>query len=96
MPPTAEEDVDDLLPASIRLMGRISHMLQVSLAKRAQVLQQVQSQYEEAMHWNDEANQKELVRVDAERGLLLVKGGIPGAPGSDVIVRPAVKARKSA
>ena len=26
----------------------------------------------------------ELVRVDAERGLLLVKGGIPGAPGSDV------------
>ena len=38
----------------------------------------------------------ELVRVDAERGLLLVKGGIPGAPGSDVLVRPAVKARKSA
>ena len=38
----------------------------------------------------------ELVRVDAERGLLLVKGAIPGAPGSDVIVRPAVKARKSA
>jgi large subunit ribosomal protein L3 len=38
----------------------------------------------------------ELVRIDAERGLLLVKGAIPGAPGSDVIVRPAVKARKSA
>lgn len=38
----------------------------------------------------------ELVRVDAERGLLLVKGAIPGAPGSDVIVRPAVKAQKSA
>lgn len=34
----------------------------------------------------------ELVRVDAERGLLLVKGAIPGAPGGDVIVRPAVKA----
>ncbi|OPX54728.1 LSU ribosomal protein L3P [Oceanospirillum multiglobuliferum] len=35
----------------------------------------------------------EVVRVDAERNLLLVKGGIPGAPGSQVIVRPAVKAR---
>ncbi|MEE4360679.1 MAG: 50S ribosomal protein L3 [Pseudomonadales bacterium] len=38
----------------------------------------------------------ELVRVDAERGLLLVKGAVPGAAGADVIVRPAVKARKSA
>ena len=35
----------------------------------------------------------EIVRVDAERNLLLVKGAIPGAPGSDVIVRSAVKAR---
>jgi len=35
----------------------------------------------------------EVVRVDAERNLLLVKGGVPGAPGSQVIVRPAVKAR---
>jgi len=34
----------------------------------------------------------EVVRVDAERNLLLVKGAIPGAPGADVIVRPAVKA----
>jgi len=34
----------------------------------------------------------EVVRVDAERNLLLVKGSIPGAPGSDVVVRPAVKA----
>lgn len=34
----------------------------------------------------------EIVRVDAERNLLLVKGAIPGAPGNDVIVRPAVKA----
>lgn len=33
----------------------------------------------------------ELVRVDAERGLLLVKGAIPGAKGGDVIVRPSVK-----
>lgn len=34
----------------------------------------------------------EVVRVDVERNLLLVKGAIPGAPGGDVIVRPAVKA----
>lgn len=34
----------------------------------------------------------ELVRVDQERGLLLIKGAIPGAKGGDVIVRPAVKA----
>jgi large subunit ribosomal protein L3 len=36
----------------------------------------------------------ELVRVDEERHLLLVKGAIPGAPGSDVVVKPAVKASK--
>jgi large subunit ribosomal protein L3 len=34
----------------------------------------------------------EVVRVDADRGLLLVKGGVPGHDGGDVIVRPAVKA----
>ncbi|HJW04391.1 MAG TPA: 50S ribosomal protein L3 [Azospira sp.] len=34
----------------------------------------------------------EVVRVDAERQLLLVKGAVPGSKGSDVIVRPAVKA----
>ena len=34
----------------------------------------------------------EVVRVDAERGLLLIKGAIPGAPGGDVVVHPAVKA----
>jgi len=34
----------------------------------------------------------EVVRVDAERNLLLIKGALPGAPGGDVIVRPAVKA----
>ncbi len=33
----------------------------------------------------------ELVRVDAERGLLLVKGAIPGSRGGHVVVRPAVK-----
>lgn len=34
----------------------------------------------------------EVVRVDAERGLIAVKGAVPGAPGGDVIVRPASKA----
>lgn len=33
----------------------------------------------------------ELVRVDAERNLLLIKGAIPGAPGSRVEIKPAVK-----
>ncbi len=33
----------------------------------------------------------ELVRIDVERNLLLVKGAIPGAPGGDVIVTPAIK-----
>lgn len=33
----------------------------------------------------------EVVRVDAERNLLLIKGAVPGAPGGDVIVRPAAK-----
>jgi large subunit ribosomal protein L3 len=35
----------------------------------------------------------EIVRVDAERNLLLIKGAVPGARGGDVIVLPAVKAR---
>jgi large subunit ribosomal protein L3 len=35
----------------------------------------------------------ELIKVDEERHLLLVKGAIPGAPGGDVLVRPAIKAR---
>ncbi|QJQ94348.1 MULTISPECIES: 50S ribosomal protein L3 [Halomonadaceae] len=35
----------------------------------------------------------EVVRVDTERNLLLIKGAVPGAPGSDVVVRSAVKAR---
>ena len=34
----------------------------------------------------------EIVRVDVERQLLLVKGAVPGAKGGDVVVRPAVKA----
>jgi large subunit ribosomal protein L3 len=35
----------------------------------------------------------EIVRVDADRNLLLIKGAVPGARGGDVIVMPADKAR---
>ncbi|MES2917463.1 MAG: 50S ribosomal protein L3 [Pseudomonadota bacterium] len=34
----------------------------------------------------------EVVSVDVEKGVLLVKGAVPGATGNDVIVRPSVKA----
>ncbi|QSP95997.1 50S ribosomal protein L3 [Marinobacter salinisoli] len=33
-----------------------------------------------------------VVRVDAERNLLLVSGAVPGATGGDVVIKPAVKA----
>ena len=35
----------------------------------------------------------EIVRVDKDRNLLLIKGAVPGAKGSDVIVHASVKAR---
>ena len=35
----------------------------------------------------------EVVRVDAERNLLLIKGAVPGAKGGDLMIRPAVKAK---
>ena len=34
----------------------------------------------------------EVVRVDNERNLLLIKGAVPGPAGGDVYIRPAVKA----
>ena len=34
----------------------------------------------------------QIVQVDAERGLIAVRGAVPGAPGGDVIVRPSSKA----
>ncbi|SCK10263.1 50S ribosomal protein L3 [Vogesella sp. LIG4] len=34
----------------------------------------------------------EVVRIDAERQLILVKGAVPGAKNGDVVVRPSVKA----
>lgn len=35
----------------------------------------------------------EVVRVDEERNLVLVKGAVPGAKGGDVILRPAIKGK---
>ncbi len=35
----------------------------------------------------------EVVRIDAARGLIFVKGAVPGAEGGHVLVRPAVKAK---
>jgi large subunit ribosomal protein L3 len=48
-----------------------------------------------AGHMGDEqvtVQNLQVVRVDAEHNVLLVRGAVPGAPGGDVIVRPAVKA----
>ena len=39
------------------------------------------------------AQNLEVVRVDAERNLLLVKGAVPGHAGADVIIRSARKSR---
>ena len=38
----------------------------------------------------------EVVEADAERGLLLVKGAVPGANGTVALVRSAVKSRARA
>lgn len=37
----------------------------------------------------------EVVRVDAENNLILIKGAVPGATGGDVIISPAVKSKNS-
>lgn len=34
---------------------------------------------------------QKVVRLDVERNLMLIRGAVPGAPGTDVIIRPAVK-----
>jgi large subunit ribosomal protein L3 len=36
----------------------------------------------------------EVVRVDAERQLLLIKGSVPGSRGRDIVVRPTTKATR--
>lgn len=38
----------------------------------------------------------QIVRVDVERNLLLVRGAVPGAQGGEVVVRPSVKAARQA
>ena len=37
----------------------------------------------------------QVVRVDTERNLLLIKGAVPGSKGGDVFIKPTVKNRKS-
>ena len=39
------------------------------------------------------AQKLQIVRIDAERQLLLIKGAVPGSEGGDVIVHPSVKTR---
>src|SRR6267154_2391822 len=36
----------------------------------------------------------EVVRVDAERQLLLIRGSVPGSRGRDIVVRPTTKATR--
>ncbi len=36
----------------------------------------------------------EIVRVDAERGVLLVRGAVPGSRDGDLVVRPSVRAQR--
>jgi large subunit ribosomal protein L3 len=35
----------------------------------------------------------EVVKIDIQKNVLLIKGAVPGAPGREVIVRPAIKVR---
>ena len=35
----------------------------------------------------------EVIRIDSDRQLLLLKGAVPGAKGADLVVRPAIKTR---
>jgi large subunit ribosomal protein L3 len=37
---------------------------------------------------------QEVVRVDADRNIVLIRGSVPGAPGCDVIIKPTVKVKK--
>jgi large subunit ribosomal protein L3 len=39
------------------------------------------------------AQKLQIVRIDAERQLLLIKGAVPGAEGGGLVVHPSVKAR---
>lgn len=51
-----------------------------------------------AGHMGDErvtTQNLEIVKIDAENNLLLIKGAVPGATGADVVIRPAVKSKTS-
>ena len=37
----------------------------------------------------------EIVRIDSEKNLVLIRGAIPGPKGFDVVIRPSVKARSA-
>jgi large subunit ribosomal protein L3 len=39
------------------------------------------------------AQNLEVVRVDGDRNLILIRGSVPGAKGGEVLIKPAVKAR---
>ena len=41
---------------------------------------------------NQTAQNLEVVRVDGERNLILIKGAVPGAKGGKVLIKPAAKA----
>jgi large subunit ribosomal protein L3 len=43
-------------------------------------------------HVRQTTQRLQVVKVDAERGLLAIRGAVPGAPGGDVVVRPSSKA----
>ena len=45
---------------------------------------------------NRTAPNLEIVRIDADRGLLLVKGAVPGAAGGHIVVKPAAKTPRKA
>jgi large subunit ribosomal protein L3 len=45
---------------------------------------------------NRTAPNLEIVRIDAGRGLLLVKGAVPGAAGGHIVVKPAAKTPRKA
>lgn len=42
---------------------------------------------------NRSAMNLEVVKIDSERHLIAIKGAVPGAPGGNVIIRPAVKSK---
>ena len=58
----------------------------VRIKERAQVI--------ELRRFHKVQQNLEVVRVDTDKNLLLVKGAVPGPKGADVVIRPAVKAKK--